>query len=208
MYSTALIFAIIIVIVAVVAWKLGRSAEGFTPITTDAVSRNGRLNINLDDTEFSQYNNISLSEDIDMMQQRLTGLDFSDSSNDPENAATADEALYRGNPVFQPATMSGGVTPTSHAGMDKFTLAGPAGLPMFDSESSYDISLTGAADVDELLARKQQHRSAINEKAIQGYVRSTRNIFQKYFTDELAENEQREWWDAESLDFDTDFNPE
>ena len=62
-----------------------------------------------------------------------------------------------------------------------------------------------ALSMDDKLARKQQHRADINKRAIDGRVRATKNLYEKYFANELAENEARDWWDGEASDNENDY---
>ena len=69
-------------------------------------------------------------------------------------------------------------------------------------ESRYRNNISGRGyGVDEQLVRMQQNISDKNKRAIDGAVRSTKNKFSIYFEDELAQNEQREWWSNENKDF-------
>lgn len=58
---------------------------------------------------------------------------------------------------------------------------------------------------DDKLSRGQMHRSQMNKRAIDGAVRATRNQFEKYFGNELDENEKREWWSHQADDVETDY---
>lgn len=58
---------------------------------------------------------------------------------------------------------------------------------------------------DDKLSRGQMHRSQMNKRAIDGTVRATRNKFDKYFGNELDENEKREWWSHQADDVQTDY---
>lgn len=62
-----------------------------------------------------------------------------------------------------------------------------------------------AINMDDKLARGQTHRSEMNKRAIDGAVRATRNQFDKYFANELPENESREWWSHQADDNETDY---
>ena len=147
----------------------------------------------MDDLDLNEYGNISLSGDIDTTRQRV----FYHGNNDSEfeNSDLIEQSVLGGSDIFQPASGFQGVSAASHAGLNAFTMAGPSGLPYFDDMSMYDTPLSGSYDMDELLARKQQHRGAINQKATEGRVRSTKNLYAKYFQNELDENSNRIWWD-------------
>jgi len=70
----------------------------------------------------------------------------------------------------------------------------------------YRIPLNDRAfSIDDKLARKQHHRADMNKKAIDGAVRTTKANFERFFANELAENESRDWWDAEAKDLETDY---
>jgi hypothetical protein len=62
-----------------------------------------------------------------------------------------------------------------------------------------------AINNDDKLSRGQMHRSQMNKRAIDGAVRATRNQFEKYFGNELDENEKREWWSHQADDVETDY---
>ncbi len=62
-----------------------------------------------------------------------------------------------------------------------------------------------AISMDDKLARGQTHRSEMNKRAIDGAVRATRHQFDKYFANELPENESREWWNNQADDNETDY---
>jgi hypothetical protein len=171
-------------------------------ITNDAVSEDGQMLIDTDDRALSQFGNISTSGNVDTLFQRHTDLDMTDvKADDLDNSDIVQEAIQRGSSIFQPNTAQG--TTASQAGYhSNFKLAQP-GMYM---EYSVPINPRGYS-ADEALARLQQHRAEINKKAIDGAVRSTRNVFEKYFVNELNENEDREWWSAEAQSFETDFRP-
>lgn len=157
------------------------------------------FNIDPDDMGYSNFNNISLSNDIDSLTQRTPNIAFP--RNEIDNSDVIDQ-MY-GDTVFQPAH-SIGVSATTNASMTAFNLGGPGGL--MDEESPYDSPTNGQINIDEKLAISQQHRGSIARKAIEGYVRNTKNVYQKYFTNELSENAAREWWDNSSEEgLETDF---
>lgn len=172
--------------------------------TSNVVDSDGELNINEDDLDISGYGNVSESGDIDMMDQRMHSMNFGLTSEYPEgkfdNSAAMEEALWRGNVVFQPNAV--GISTTNNAALTNFSLGEPGVM------SDYDIPLNPASTtMDETLARKQQQRASINKRAIDGAVRSTKNMFQKYFANELDENEKRVWWSDEAQELTTDFDP-
>ena len=63
------------------------------------------------------------------------------------------------------------------------------------------IALTGNQDMDERLATEQAINR--NKRAMDGYSRSTRNIYDKYFKEELNENQHRVWYSDEAQDMET-----
>lgn len=172
-------------------------------ITTDVVDPDTQqMLINTDETALSQYGNIGTSSNVDTMFQRHTDLDMTDvAPDDLDNSDLVQYAMQKGSTIFQPNTAQG-VTASSSAYHSNFKLAQP-GMYM---EYSVPINQRGY-NADEALSRIQQHRSSINKRAIDGAVRSTRNIYERFFQNELNENEQREWWSAEAQPFETDFRP-
>jgi len=171
-------------------------------ITNSTVSKDGQILIDTDENALSQYGNIGTSGDIDTLFQRKTDLDMTDvTPDDLDNSDFVQESIQKGSSIFQPNTAQG-VTASQAAYHSNFKLAQP-GMYM---EYSVPINPRGYT-ADEALARKQQHRADINKKAIDGAVRSTRNIFNRFFQNELNENEEREWWTAEAANFETDFRP-
>jgi hypothetical protein len=184
-------------------WKNQQeSMEEPRKITNSVVSDDGQLLIDTDENAISQYGNIGISNDVDTLFQRNTDLDMTDvAPDDLDNSDYVQESIQKGSSIFQPNTAQG-VTASQGAYHSNFKLAQP-GLYM---EYSVPINPRGYT-ADEALARKQQHRSDINKKAIDGAVRSTRNIFNKFFQNELHENETNEWWSAEAEEFEADFRP-
>jgi hypothetical protein len=170
----------------------------------------------IDDTDlesYSKYDNMSLAWDMDSMKQRTPDSIPKPRPGDPkynkfDNSDVVAQAVSRGDVIFQPA-QGPGVSTTTDADLSPMVLAAPSGLPYMDDYSMYDSPTNGWIDIDQKLAIAQQHRGAINKKAIEGYVRSTRNIFQKYFTEELNTSPS-EWWtdDFNGESMETDFGPD
>ena len=52
--------------------------------------------------------------------------------------------------------------------------------------------------IDEKGVKKQKQAGDKNRRAITGAVTATRNVFDRYFREELDENEQRDWYDLEA----------
>lgn len=177
----------------------------YLPHAEEFVSTRG-ANINIDDLEQSDYNNISTHDDIDSMRQRILNpiSPGTPISGEIDNSDVVAQVVQRGNTVFQPNGI--GVTPTISAEMSKFSLGGPSGIPYLDDDTPYDIPQVNVNSLDETIARKQAHTALNNKKAIDGHVRSTRNIYQKYFTNELNENSDREWWGNNGTSLETDFS--
>lgn len=165
------------------------------------VDRDKIINNSINDFGFSKYGNVSLSEDIDMAQQMdsdaFNATAFKNSgfnkSSTIDNNDVIEEAITRGVSLFNPSENS--FTPINGNAVDLV------------QASKFDIPLSGKQNVDELLARKQQQRANLNKMAIDGAVQSTKNIYEKYFSEELDENEHRVWWSSEAQDLETDWNP-
>lgn len=171
-------------------------------ITTNVATADGQMLIDTADDDLSPYGNITLSGDVDTLFQRKTTLDMTNvKPDDLDNSDMVQIAMQRGSSIFQPNTAQG--TTASQAGYHSNFKLGQPGMYM---EYSVPINPRGYT-ADEALARLQQHRSEINKKAIDGAVRNTRNVFEKYFVNELKENEDREWWSAEAQPMETDFRP-
>lgn len=164
-----------------------------------------------DDRFYGKYQNVDMT-DLDSMLQRPydinlgknpgpgDGTGMGAGSDVIDNSAAVAEAISRGNTVFQPSMQ--GVSVTSSAMISNFNLAEPGPIPDFA------IPLNNrATSVDESLARKMQHRGAMNKKAIDGAVRTTKNKFAQIFRNELDENESQDWWSAQAVDIETDFLP-
>lgn len=182
-------------------------------VDTDTIRQDGDSEVSQidDDRFYGKYQNVDML-DMDSMLQRPYNLNLGKDagpgdgtgmgagSNVIDNSAAVEEAISRGNTVFQPSAQ--GVSTTSSAMLSNFNLAEPGPIPDFS------IPLNNrATSVDESLARKMQHRGAMNKKAIDGAVRTTKNKFQQLFRNELDENEGQNWWSAQAQDIETDFLP-
>lgn len=180
-------WALILCILILLAYILYEKREMFTS-----------SGINISDESYNPYGNINTTE-IDTTTQATYHLPFEGNNNND-----VIDSLVNPPTIFQP--INGGVSPTTNASMSNFTLAGPSGLPYFDDPTDYDIPQQYYS-LDENMARKQQHISSVNKKALEGSVRNTRNVFEKYFLPELTENANREWWDDSSeANLETDFS--
>ena len=62
-------------------------------------------------------------------------------------------------------------------------------------------------NADQAMARAQGYRSDRNKRALTGQVRHTRNSYDKFFQDELYQNENREWWSNENSDLENEWRP-
>jgi len=158
----------------------------------------------IDDTHLSRYGNISVMNDIDKLSHRNADMEYNNISDLYDNSDIIDSVIHNHSSTFQP-NHAQGVTPTTSAYHSNFKLAEPGRTDVDNLEYMTPLN-DKAISADEALARKQQHRASINKRAIDGAVRTTKNKFQRIFQDELDENEEREWWSAESTKFETDFN--
>ena len=182
--------------------NLGASiGEKFAP--NNAATEGDDVRLDTDDNSMSIYGNMSLANDMDSTQQRIPNIDLT--RGEIDNSDLVEQVVQRGNTVFQPANL--GVTAASSAQLTNFTLAGPSGIPIYDHMPTYSIAQNNHNSIDELLARKQQHRGSMNQRAIDGRVRSTKNLYKRYFQNELDENEKRVWYSAEAHEMETDFEP-
>lgn len=149
------------------------------------------------DKEISDFGNISIPNDIDMTKQQDILLASSNNHDILDNTAVVDEIISKGTTLIQPDGY--GFSPTE---------GNPYDISKKISEfHKYDYPLTGSQNADEMLARKQQQRSNLNRQSLDGSVRATRELYSKYFQEELNENEKRVWWSSESQPIETDFNP-
>jgi hypothetical protein len=179
-----------------------------SPVIVDdkMIQPDGIQNYNYDDRKYSEYGNISMARDIDSMEQRSIDLVLPDDKSNAgwDNSDLVEASIDKHSSNFQP-DRAHGFSSTNSAYLSNMTLGEPNPLM---PPTNYTVPLNDFAyDLDESLSRGQQYRASINKRAIDGAVRSTRNVFQKSFTNELDENEAREWWSAESTKFETDFRP-
>ncbi len=132
-----------------------------------------------DESEHSPYGNITIS-DIDSLEQtkpNIVGSDVLDNSDEVNNY------IYKG--------------PHAHI---------PHESDFLNSHGFNQVPLTDGMDLDQALAHKKIHTDSINKRALDGRVRTTKKLYEKYFIDELNEQENREWWSAESSPIETDYN--
>lgn len=155
-----------------------------------------------------QNGNIAFNRDYDLMTgaplnqidprlQRQWGIPGEDDSY-IDNSDVVEQSISGGDSVFQP--MMQGTSATSAGQLGNFAMGRPGKSVL------HDIPQTNLASADELIARKQAHNLDLSRRAIEGTVRSTRNKFDKYFQNELAECEGLVWWSAEASEADTDYD--
>lgn len=169
------------------------------------------LDANLEDRDLSQYGNISHMFDVSKLDNMgadgQTVRDYEGAVTKWDNSDVVESVMERGAGEHQPMeARSNDFYDVSDIHADKmFTIdEASSGKDALYSESTVVLSDAGL-NADEKLARRQKHRGDINKKATDGRVRSTANLFRKFFQNELDENEKRVWWSAESRDVDTDF---
>lgn len=167
---------------------------------------NTPLSIDTDDTRWSEYGNISTVGDIDSTLQRRVDLMIpsTDSNNDIDNSDIVGSSLLKHSSLFLPAHAQG-VTTTSSAYMSNFTLGEPDPAT---ASIQYTVPLDDSGfNLDQALTRAQQHRGSLQKRSLDGAVRATKNLYKKYFQNELQLNSEKDWWEASSTDFETDFRP-
>jgi hypothetical protein len=145
-------------------------------------------NANVNSYGISRYSNISLPTDIDMTTQEVPVVG---ENNEFDNADTIDQVITRGTSMI-------------HNGNENFSVINNHNN--FEMKQKYNIGLSGMQDADEMLARKQSQRAALNRDAITGAVRHTKRSYDRTFAEELDENEKRVWWSSEAQDVETDWN--
>ena len=184
--------------------KNSEHLETLRPVDDDMIQSDGIENYNYDNNRWSEYGNISMTRDIDSMEQRPIDLELGGDFSDLDNSDVVEDAVEKHSSNFQP-DQAHGFSSTNSAYLSNMTLGeqNPNG-----NKPLYTVPLNDAAyDLDESLSRGQQYRASINKRAIDGAVRNTRNTFQKVFMNELDENEKRVWYSAEAQDMETDFHP-
>jgi hypothetical protein len=155
-----------------------------------------------------QNGNIAFNRDYDLMTggelnridprlQRQYGMPVGEDDSYIDNSDVVEQSISGGDSVFQP--MMQGSSATSAGQLGNFAMGRPGRSVL------HDIPQTNLASADELVARKQAHNLDLSRRAIEGAVRSTRNKFDKYFQNELAECEGLVWWSAEASEADTDY---
>jgi hypothetical protein len=132
--------------------------------------------------QLSKYDNLELGE-VDMTKQEVE-LDGENDSMD--NADVIEQVITRGTtllPAFSPTN--------NHYN--------------WELQKKYNIPLSGKQNMDEMLARKQSQRAALNRDALTGKSRHTANTYQESFREELNENEERVWYSSEAQPLETDW---
>jgi len=182
-----IILAVIILLLLILYFRRNKEGlinEHLTDNTTSDV-----LNADINNYRLSKFGNIITSQDVDMTKQEV---DVDGEDNSLDNEDTIDQVITRGTSLF-------------HSKPDSFSPT--VNHNSFDMKKKYNIGLTGKQDVDEMLARKQSQRGALNRDAMTGAARHTANTYKNSFTDELDENEQRVWWSSEAQPLETDWTP-
>jgi len=157
------------------------------------------------DRNLNIHGNISHDWDVDPLgQEPIKDLSFS-ISDKIDNSSTVNSVINNYSRMHRPQEA---VSKDWYNVKDRQNYTTPFSLPENHLlYSGYSIQINDrAVNADDALARKQLHRGDINKKAIDGRVRATRDLYQKYFTDELIENEEREWWDG-TEGMETDWRP-
>lgn len=195
-----LIIAIPILGLLIYSRKKEKLEEPVEITTSTNVSLGGQnqLNFDTDDRSYSEYRNISTTADIDPLLQRRADL-IIPSDNTIDNSDIVQNVLMMGSSTFLPNNAQG-ISTTSSAYHSNFTLGEP---DPHIKNLAYTVPLNDPGlNLDQALARKQQHRGSMNKRSIDGNVRNTKNVFQRNFINELDENEEREWWSAEAFSLD------
>lgn len=170
-----------------------------------SVLRDGRLNMDDQDRHLSKRGNISWEDDAGPVTQ--TDRDILMESNDLDNSDIVSAYTEGGSQTHVPLEGSSSdfhsvhqLAYPKHPGYE--TGDGPTDL-MY---SEYQVPLSDRAiNMDDKIARKQHHRADINKKAIDGAVRATKDQFERFFSNELAEAEAEPWWEGGETDKESDF---
>ena len=133
-----------------------------------------------------------------MLDKNLMDDDKDDS--DYDNQDGIDSTLEAGFSTFQPK-YSEGITASNNALDSNFSLGEPETKKY---TSAYNPK---AYDLNEALTRKNQQSGSLNKRAKDGYIRSTKALYEKYFKNELDYQESKDWWSVEAQDFETNFSP-
>jgi hypothetical protein len=184
---------------------LGASDHILRPAQNEVLSADS-LKINDQDRHFSRYGNMSYENDVGPVTQTDRDLAFENNALDNSDVVRA----YTEGGVSQTHLPLEATSSNLHVMRDLVypkhpgAETGTAGSDLLYSE--YQVPLSDRAiNMDDKMARKQHHRADMNKKAIDGAVRTNRDYFERFFGNELPENEAREWWEGDALDKESDF---
>lgn len=184
---------------------LGASDHILRPASNDVI-RNERRNMNDQDRHLSRPGNMSWEDDAGPVTQ--TDRDITMDNDEIDNSDVV-RAYTEGGVSRTHMPLEGSSSDfhsvrqlayPKHPGQN----IGEAATDLMYSE--YQVPLSDRAiNIDDKMARKQHHRADMNKKAIDGAVRSTRDKFERFFANELPENEARDWWGGDAMDKESDF---
>lgn len=173
----------------------------------DAVGADG--NLQFDDQSYASTD-VAVSRDFGVMPVSQLQRDYdlpegADNKDEMDNADVVTRFITGGADTYVPEEAS------SQSYYKVHDLAYPK-HPGYEMGAGSDLLYgqsvplnENAINNDDKLSRGQMHRSQMNKRAIDGAVRATRNQFDKYFSNELDENEKREWWSHQADDVETDY---
>lgn len=148
---------------------------------------------------------VSVSRDFGVLPVSQTQRDYDFTNDEMDNADVVTRFITGGADTYIPEEAS------SQSYNKVYDLAYPK-HPGYEMGAGSDLLYgqsvplnENAINNDDKLSRGQMHRSLMNKRAIDGAVRATRNQFDKYFGNELDENEKREWWSHQADDVETDY---
>jgi len=169
----------------------------------DVVGKGGDLQFDDQDHALSRYGNISRNFDVAPVGQ--TDRDYNFENDELDNGDVVTQFLTGGANTYVP----GEVKSANYYSVHDLAYPKHPGQEMGEgSDLLYGNSVPlneRAITMDDKLSRGQKHRAQMNKRAIDGAVRATRNQFDKYFVNELDENEKREWWGGQAEDNETDY---
>lgn len=159
---------------------------------------------NTDLLKLSKYGNMDFSE-IDMATQEMPELagitnpgSGVASNSRIDNSDVIESAITRGVSLYNPDGSSFSPLQADSAGL---------GIRASGANPLVSNPLSGKQNIDEMIARKAQHTSSINKRALDGAVRATKDLYWINYQEELDENEKRVWWSSEAQDMETDWTP-
>lgn len=169
---------------------------------TRPILADGSLNMNLQDTEHSNYGNMSKNFDVDYIGQNShSRMNFptQESDNRIDNSDVFDDLFNNGSSTHVPLEAdSRGFHNVKDRTWYMNHFQDPQNITAYAEHSTPRNDR--AINADDMLTRRQLHIGDINKKAIDGAVRGTRQQFEHLYTHELAENYARDWWDGEGDD--------